>query len=656
MAFLRRILPLLFLLGLIGSLAWTLPLGQIPPADYTIANGTDPKSLDPALASGTPEGRVLWALFEGLTSLNPQTLHPEPGMAERWEISPDQKTYTFFLRENAVWSDGTPITATDFAWSMLRMLHPATAAEYSYELWYIVNAKAFTTQSVKPGDTVEIEIAADELTAPERQRYPVAPLNPQAHIMTGKLLATEVPATKPQTTQSATSTSSTDTSSTTKTDQETPVESPDLVYIVEINGIPRRFQKEGLDGGKKYLWLLPSFQEVGIQVLDPRTLRITLEHPVPYFLDLMAFYPFAPVQRACVERHGSDWTKPGKMVSNGPYVLQRRGFRERIRVVKNPLYWDREKVKLNVVDFLCVQSIVTGVNLYLTGQVDWIEVVPTPMIPALLARQHPDFQPQPYITTTFYRLNVTQPPLSNKKFRQALNAAIDKQALVDKIVQAGDPARNVVSPVITSHRPAYCGPYDPRQAKELLAEALAELSGELKKPQTAADCSLMLQFNTNEKHQAVAEFLQDQWQRHLGIRVQVQGLEWGSFQSNMKQLNYQVSRYGWVADYPDPSTFLGMFITGGGNNQTGWSNAKFDELVSQAQEQTDPARRAELWHQAEEILMDELPALPLFFDRSTSLTPSYVKGYSHNYHNVHPLKGMWIDQAEKAKVLGARRP
>jgi len=645
----RRFFPLLLLGVILAGLIWAVPLGQLPPADYTIASGGDVKTIDPALASGVPEGRVIGSLFEGLCASDPRTLEPVPGVAERWEISPDLKTYTFFLRDNAKWSDGAPVTAEDFVWSMRRVLHPQTASEYSSEMWRIENAKRYTKRELRVGDPVEIEVLTEQLSPAEQALWPPAALASDQRALRGKMLAIEKLAAEGENISPADEKKS----SASKPPAETPLEQ--VRYVVEIKGVPRSFHKTGRHG-EPFEWLLLDPAQIAIRALSPRKLEFRLEDPFPYFLHLMKFYPYAPVQRACLERHGRNWTKAGNMISNGPFRLDTRRYRERIRVVKNENYWDRDAVKLNSADFLGVESHSTALNFYLTGQADWIEFVPISTTPELLAQQRPDFQPAPYITLNFYRMNVTDPQLSNKKLRQALNLAIDKRAIVERITRAGQtPARNLVSPVIKGYEPALCGDYDPVRARQLYDEARAELfaAGVIASPQAAL--KLKLQYNTNERHQAVAEFAQDQWQRNLGASVQLNGLEWAALQANWNELNYKISRSGWVGDYPDPATFLGLFASDGTNNQTGWKNEEYDGLLNKAKRSPDLAERNKFYQQAEAILMEELPIMPLYFDVSTSMSRTYVKGVYPNFHDLHPLKGIWIDQDEKQKALAAER-
>ncbi|MEK6237869.1 MAG: peptide ABC transporter substrate-binding protein, partial [Planctomycetales bacterium] len=452
------------------------------------------------------------------------------GSADRYEVSEDGLTYTFHIRAEAKWSNGDPVTAHDFAWSHMRMLHPETAAEYSYQLYYVTGAKKFNDGEVKVGDAVEVELDS----RPKKLQ-----LFPRGEILRGKLVKMDGPKDDP-------------------------------VYTVEIGGKRRRFAKTVLGGGiEKCLWVLLDFaKEVGIHALNDRELQFTLVNPTPYFPKLMAFYPLFPVHRGCVEEHGYPaFTKPDKLVNNGAFRLQFRRIRDRIRLVKSETYWNRDQVKVNVVDALSVSSEHTALNLYLSGKADWITAIPITMIPELQAKyedqKHKDFNPQPFLAIYFYRVNVTKPPMNNPKVREALNLALDKQRIVDAVVKAGElPALSFVPPGIEGYVPALCGEHDPDRARELLAEAGY--------PGGEGFPSVEILYNTSDSHRSIAEFIQAEWKKKLGIEIRLKKHAWASFLETTRNLDYAVARAGWTGDYVDPNTFLDMWVSGGANNQTGW--------------------------------------------------------------------------------------
>jgi len=591
-------------------MAWALSFSTLPPADFTFCNGDEIKTIDPAISTGQPEGRIIWALFEGLCRWHPETLEPIPGMAEQWEVSEDRLTYTFFLRREALWSDGTPVTAHDFLYSFRRFLHPATAAEYAKELWYIEGARKFTVRDVAAGDPVEVELHEKPEGA-----LPFAP----GKILHGTLLAVDDPA----------------------------ADRP--IFTIETADGPRRFQRvaEGAapDGVTACQMITYDFRHVGIRMLDDHTVEIRLRHPVPYFLHLMGFYPFSPVNRRCVETHGYPaWTRPENLVVNGPFLLEFRRVRDRIRLVKNPTYWNRDAVRLQTIDALAVKSVTTMLNLYMTGQVDWIPAVPAEVVTDLLARD--DFRPAPFLALYYYLINTDRPPLDDARVRRALALAVDRREIVEQVTRSGQvPAYSVVPDEIgkyLDYTPPVFGAFDPEEARRLLAEAGY--------PGGRGAPRIEVLYNTHESHKAIAEVIQAQWKRHLGIDVGLSNQEWGAYLTSRRQRRYMVARAGWIGDYVDPNTFLDLFTTDNPQNQTGWSHAEYDRLVHAAQRERDERRRLELFHAAEEILLDELPLIPIYFYVSQSMVRPYVTGFYPNIQDVHPLWAIGVDEQKRARM------
>lgn len=599
---------LLGILCLIG-LGWALAFRPVPPADFVFSNQTEIKTVDPAQVTGQPEGRIVEALFEGLCNWDPQSLEPRPGVATRWEVSDDKLTYRFELRPDARWSDGEPVTADDFVWSYRRMLHPETSSEYAFELWYLVGAEQYTGGKVQLGDPVEVEL---------HQRPPGARPFASGLLLRGRLEAIE-----------------------------TPSAGGEPVYVVAIDGQRRRFQKgAATPGSEDYRWLLLDFQTVGLKAVDSHHLQFQLRHPVPYFVNLMGFYPFSPVNRKCVETYGYPaWTKPEHILSNGAYRLQSRRIRDRIRLVKNPYYWDRDHVGLEVIDALAVESSITAMNLYLTGQVDWVPRVSAELVPDLLRQPRDDYHSGPLLSVEYYLLNTRKPPLDDPRVRQALGLALDKQEIVDRVLRAGQqPARSLVPPAIRAsldYTPGQCGAYDVARARQLLAEAGY--------PQGRGMPAIEILYNTHETHQAIGELIQAQWKRNLGIDVRLKNEDWGRYLNSRRMGEFLLARAGWNADYISPTTFLALFASDNPMNQSGWHNADYDQLLRQAREEKDDTRRLEYFHRAEQILMDEMPVIPLYFDVSRDVVRPDLRGWYPNLLDVHPLKDLRIDRSEKAR-------
>lgn len=348
------------------------------------------------------------------------------------------------------------------------------------------------------------------------------------------------------------------------------------------------------------------FAAVGAKAPDDSTLVVTLNHPTPFFLDLCAFYPYYPVNPRVVELHGDEWIRPENLVSNGPFVLVDWQLRRRIRLRKNPRYWDAANVRLQLADAIFSEHASTGFNLYATGETDWIDSssIPPTIRDAVLGR--PDLHTGPYFNTYFYRINVTRPPFGDKRVRQALGLAIDKRAIVERIMRSGQiPARHLVPPGVPGYSSPLGPDYDPERARALLAAAGFPGGRGLRR--------FEIFFNTSEEHRPIAEVIQQQWKKELGLDCQLVNQEWKVFVNTTRALEYDVSRGNWIGDYLDPSTFLDLWVAKNPNNRTGWSHPEYTRLVRAAGAETDPARRFALLAEAEALLLEEAPIIPIYF-------------------------------------------
>lgn len=379
------------------------------------------------------------------------------------------------------------------------------------------------------------------------------------------------------------------------------------------------------------------FSRVGVRALDDKTLQVDLKGPTPFFLYLTSFDPLFPIKRDCVEKHGDLWTRPENIVSNGPFLLKEWSTSRRIRLEKNPLYWDRDNVRLNVVDALPTENESTAFNMYMMGEADWVDSAGIPLYLIDILKTRPDFHKTTMLVTFFYRFNVTRPPLNDPRIRKAFDLATDKQRIVDKILHAGQvPATTFVPPSMPSYRPPEGLSYNPGEARALLAEAGY--------PNGKGFPRLSILFNTTEARRQIAVEMQAIWKENLGIHVDLDNQEWGTYLNSESRLDYWISTAGWIADYPDPNTFLDMFVTGGGNNRTGWGNQRYDELIRLAAGERDQAKRMDIFRKAERILVvDEMPIMPVYFQVSINLyNPNRIGGIFPNPLDEHPLKYIYV--------------
>jgi len=651
----RKFFPLLILLGLLGAVVWAVSMGTLPRADFVFNNGAEIKTMDPAQATGSPEGRVINALFEGLLRSmpagEPDELGRIPmkpvarGMADRFTVSTDGTVYRFHIREDARWTNGDPVTATDFAWSWMRFLHPETASEYNYQLFYVRGAEKFNTVQLAVGDKVEVELA--DRKTPE--------LFPRGTIRRGILRDLILPAADTADRDNQEVEAADDVEAISgkaifivefQNESSSTAATETIAYAVSADG-----SLAGIDELKQTYTgdfplsdiqpckhVLYDFKEVGIRVLSPQDLEVTLNSATAFFPELVAFYPLHPVHRGCVEQYGARrFTKAEHIVSNGPFRLIERRIRDRIRLTKNEQYWNAAEVELESIDVMSIQSETTSLNMYLTGQLDWDTTPPNTMIPILKKRD--DFVSTPFLASYFYRVNTEKPPLNNPLVRRALNLAIDKRSIVDNVVKGGQsPASSFVPPGMNGYEGYRGSGHNVKLARQLLAKAGY--------PNGKGLPQIEILYNTADSHRDIAEVIQQDWKKNLGINVVLRNLEWGSFLDSLRTGDYMVARSGWIGDYPDPNTFLDMFVTGGPNNQTNWGNTKYDNNIKLAKSEPDPAVRMQLFVEAETILMEEQAIMPIYFYVSKNMVQPRIEGFHANLQDIHPLHLIKIRREE----------
>lgn len=356
---------------------------------------------------------------------------------------------------------------------------------------------------------------------------------------------------------------------------------------------------------------LKDFTQVGFAAPDAHTLRVTLKHRAPFLIEAMKHYSWFPVHTPTVEkfgglaRKGTAWTRPENLVGNGPFVLREWRPNQRIVVTRSPTYWDREQVKLETINFLPTESIDTEERMFRTGQVDRTNELPNTKIDTYKRDYAASYRQDPYFGVYFYRVNVTKAPLNDKRVRRALALAIDRESLVRNVTRGGQqPAYNFCppSPMFTSQARI---DGDLAEAKRLLAEAGF--------PAGRGFPKVDILYNTSENHRAIAEAIQQMWRTRLGVEIGLANQEWKVYLDSQDTLNYDLCRAGWIADYTDPNTFMDMWVTGGGNNDTGWSNATYDALVRSSLAAGSEAERLANYQQMEAMLADELPIIPIYF-------------------------------------------
>jgi len=369
-------------------------------------------------------------------------------------------------------------------------------------------------------------------------------------------------------------------------------------------------------------------KNIGVKALDAKTLKVYLQSPTVYFLNLTAFPTLMPVCKAVVSTNDKWADDINTYVTDGPFKLIEWSHNEKLVFVKNPTYWDKDKVKLSKITYYMVEDESTALSMFQSGQLDAAANVPTSELPKLVASG--EAQIFPYLGTYYYRFNVTKKPFNDVRVRKALLLAINRAGITQSITQGGEvPALAFVPYGIADAIPGS----DFRKASQetfykdndiAAAQALLAQAGY---PGGKGFPAFSILYNTSNRHKAIAEAIQQMWKKNLGITCTLKSEEWGVYLDDESRLNYNVARAGWIGDYMDPNTFLDMFVTGGGNNQTGWSNKSYDALIAKAKATTDPKARMATLHAAEKILMADMPILPIYYYTNPVLLSKSIKNF-----------------------------
>ncbi|MGY5775770.1 peptide ABC transporter substrate-binding protein [Rhizobium sp. LEGMi135b] len=502
-------------------------------ATLNIHNGGDPTSLDPQKISGDWENRIDGDIFEGLVTEDPKD-NPIPGQAASWTISPDQKVYTFKLRDGIKWSDGQPVTAQDFVFAFQRLMDPKTAAQYAYLQYTILNAEKINKGEIK------------DLT------------------------------------------------------------------------------------------------QLGVKAIDDKTLEITLENPTPYFLNALMHYTAYPLPKHVVEAKGDQWVKIGNIVTNGPYKPTEWVPGSHVSMVKSDQYYDAKDIKIDNVNYYTLEDQAAALKRYRAGEFDILTSFPADQFDWIQKNLPGQAHVVPFLATYYYVLNATKPPFNDKRVRQALSMAVNREVIGPKILGTGElPMYSWVPPGTANYgEPAYVSwkdePYKQKveEAKKLLKEAGFGPDHPLK---------AQLRYNTNDNHKRIAVAIAAMW-KPLGVDIELYNTETKVHYDEMQRGEVQIGRAGWIADYNDPSNFLNLLSTGVEMNYGRWSNKDYDALIKQGNEEIDLKKRAEIYKKAEQLALDDSAAIPIYYYVSQNIVAPKVQGFVDNIQDIHRTRWLSIKE------------
>ena len=505
------------------------------PQVLTLNLGSENSTLDFQKCSSSGEIQIYNWIMEGLTrSAGKGTV--QPGIAEKWEVSPDGLVWTFHLRA-ANWSDGKPVVAENFSYGAFRAIDPKDPKEYAYFLFDIVGAE---------------EYAAGKATK----------------------------------------------------------------------------------------------EQVGIKVVDDKTITYTLKQPVTYFDYLVSFATYAPAREDVVTKDGQKYnTEANLFVTNGPFKVTGWTHNSEMTFEKNAGYWDAKKIKLDKINGLMITEDSTEFNMYTAGEIDTTMALDAEQKAAVTKGTVSKYADG---SVWFFDFNNTDKVFKNKNIRKALTLAIDRKSFIDNVAKAPwIPATAYVQPEIipdadgkTPFRdktPSYFKDNDIAGAKAFLATGMKEL-GITKMPKVKLLC------NDAAKSQLYAQAFQEMWNKNLGIDSEIEPVPPAQRIERQHSKDYQVSFAGWGPDYPDPMTDLDLYVTGAGNNDVAYSNPVYDKLIKAAKSEVDKTKKFEMMHQAEDILMEDMPIGPLYFRYRDYAVREYVKGYTRDSFapDMNPVYA-WIE-------------
>lgn len=522
--FTRSLLASAVALGLsVSAFAAKVPEGTVlaDKQEVIINNSSEPSSFDPHKTEGVPEAQVSYQLLEGLVTKD-SAGEVIPGVAETWTNSDDFKTWTFKLRKDAKWSNGDPVTAHDFEFSLKRLGDPKTASPYASYLNYL-----------------QVENAQD---------------------------------------------------------------------IIDAKKAP---------------------SELGVKALDDYTLEIKLSNPVPYLVGMMTHQTMLPVPKAVVEKLGDAWVKKENYVGNGAYKLAEHVINEKIVFERNPLYWNDKETVINKATFLMISNASTDVQRYRAGDLHITSyALPPEQFPTLKKEIPNEVFVTRTLSTYYYEPNNEKAPFNDVRVRKALNLALDRNVITDKVLGQGQtPTYVFTPPYITEGHLIQQPEYSKQDMASRKAEAikLLEEAGFSK----SNPLKFTLLYNTNENHKKIAIAAQSILKQNTNgiVDIKLENQEWKTFLDTRRSGNYDVARAGWAADYNQASTFGKYFLSNSSNNTAKYKSEAYDAEINAAYKAGNAEERAAAYAKAEAQLAKDYAIIPIYNYVNPRLVKPFVKGY-----------------------------
>ncbi|WP_189417284.1 peptide ABC transporter substrate-binding protein [Cellvibrio zantedeschiae] len=389
-----------------------------------------------------------------------------------------------------------------------------------------------------------------------------------------------------------------------------------------------------------YKGKIRDFSQVGIKAINESTFQIILNNPTSYFLAQMDHFPMFPVQKKTIEKfnafkeRGTGWTKPENFVGNGPFIIKEWIPQVIFSVKRNPYYWDSTNVKLNEMHFYPYENVLLEERMFAAGQIHKTEFLPTAKVDKY--RNSPAYRQYPFYASYYYVFNTKLKPLDDVRVRKALAYTIDRESIVKNILRAGQtPAYHLTPDDPYGYKPRASFNYDIPLAKKLLAEAGF--------PDGKGFPTLELVYNTHADHLKIAVAIQEMWKQNLGINITLRNMEWKVYLDARNSHSFHILRRGNVGEVVDPGTFLFTMTSDDPLNESQWGSKRYDELIGLTKSAKSQQERFEYFQEAEQILVDEMPLIPLYIYTTNNLVSPSVKGYYNNVLDYHPYKYLYLE-------------
>jgi oligopeptide transport system substrate-binding protein len=696
-------------------------------------NSGEPESMDPAQASTTTSMKLIYAMFDGLAVYDPDGM-PTPSLATRMDVSPDQRKFTFPMHDRGKWSNGRPITAYDFVYHGVRVLHPITASPNADGIKWIKNAEPYTGNRVRvllrdagglpAGTIVDVTGVGGKPTAEiQKAKGTVPDTNHRKSTRTLALRDLGAPESAayarvpPQTTVTVIEISGRPASMPSPSSDGTPwayvfwprgdgvygwipfaeldVE-PNAATIYQVKPVSRsripghdapideliedaKIERSAVDVAGRDMLMLP--EVLGFRAPDALTFVAENEFPTPFFLNLSNNRVLRATPREAVSRNPKRWAEPGTIITSGPMHMTAWKERDYIELVRSPTYWNPAEVKTDKITAYAFDNQSTAANYYYTGGCDSVTAnnIPSTYLPVMTGEKRnappfKDYIAEPYLGIYFAYVNTKK---VNRHLRRALSYAIDRRP-IPSLIKGGEQPSAQYSPgkaitKLTDEELALCGvtrdhpgvaqivvagelcyipppglDFDPAKAKAELALARGE---------NGVPSTITYRFNTGvESHKLIAEYMQQQWKTVLGLDVTLENQEWKVFVADTRQGNYELARFGLIGNFPDSEAeFLAVMTCESPDNRAQWCNQDFEAAMNAAKPIGDRKKRLEKIYEAERIMVEDAPVIPLYVYTQKLLARPYVKGLDVNFVDQPSIFKVWLDPDWRKHPVEARK-